>query len=60
MNPETISTFTDAVAEEVMIRQNHHLDGFYPVISLHAPSPNISRHLIVGHAWLDDSVPTGA
>ena len=32
MSPDTISTVTDAVLEEVMIWQNRQLDEFYPVI----------------------------
>ena len=36
MSPDTISTITDAVLEEVMIWQNRQLDEFYPVIFLDA------------------------
>ena len=36
MSPDTISTITDAVVEEVMLWQNRQLDEFYPVIFLDA------------------------
>ena len=36
MSPDTISTVTDAVLEEVLIWQNRQLDQFYPVIFLDA------------------------
>ena len=36
MSPDTISTITDAVLEEVMLWQNRQLDEFYPVIFLDA------------------------
>ncbi len=36
MSPDTISTITDAVFQEVMIWQNRQLDEFYPVIFLDA------------------------
>ncbi|MER0098119.1 transposase, partial [Corynebacterium marquesiae] len=36
MSPDTISTITDAVLDEVMIWQNRQLDEFYPVIFLDA------------------------
>ncbi|MBG9329798.1 transposase, partial [Corynebacterium belfantii] len=36
MSPDTISTITDAVLEEVMIWQNRQLDEFYPVVFLDA------------------------
>lgn len=35
-SPDTISTITDAVLDEVMIWQNRQLDGFYPVVFLDA------------------------
>ena len=36
MSPDTISTITDAVLDEVLIWQNRQLDEFYPVIFLDA------------------------
>ncbi len=36
MSPDTISTITDAVLDEVIIWQNRQLDEFYPVIFLDA------------------------
>ena len=36
MSPDTISTVTDAVLDEVLIWQNRQLDEFYPVIFLDA------------------------
>ena len=36
MSPDTISTITDAVVEEVMLWQNRQLDEFYPVVVLDA------------------------
>lgn len=36
MSPDTISTITDAVLEEVMLWQNRQLDEFYPVVFLDA------------------------
>ena len=36
MSPDTISTITDAVLEEVMLWQNRQLDEFYPVVVLDA------------------------
>ena len=36
MSPDTISTITDAVVEEVMLWQNRQLDEFYPVVFLDA------------------------
>ena len=36
MSPDTISTITDAVLDEVMLWQNRQLDEFYPVIFLDA------------------------
>ena len=36
MSPDTISTITDAVLEEVLIWQNRQLEQFYPVIFLDA------------------------
>ena len=36
MSPDTISTITDAVLEEVMIWHNRQCDEFYPVIFLDA------------------------
>ena len=36
MSPDTTSTITDAVLDEVMLRQNRQLDEFYPVIFLDA------------------------
>ena len=36
MSPDTISTITDAVLEEVMLWQNRQLDEFYPAIFLDA------------------------
>lgn len=36
MSPDTISTITDAVLDEVMVWQNRQLDEFYPVIFLDA------------------------
>ncbi|MDK8252427.1 transposase, partial [Enterococcus faecalis] len=36
MSPDTISTITDAVLEEVLVWQNRQLEQFYPVIFLDA------------------------
>lgn len=36
MSPDTISTVTDAVLDEVVVWQNRQLDEFYPVIFLDA------------------------
>ena len=36
MSPDTISTITDALLDEVMLQQNRQLDEFYPVILLDA------------------------
>lgn len=34
ISPDTISTITDAVLDEVMVWQNRQLDEFYPIIFL--------------------------
>ena len=43
MSPDTISTITDAVLDEVMTWQNRQLDEFYPVIFLDALRVKIRR-----------------
>ena len=52
MSPDTISTITDAVLDEVMIWQNRQLDEFYPVIFLDALRVKIrDGHRVVNKAW---------
>ena len=51
MSPDTISTITDAVLDEVMIWQNRQLDEFYPVIFLDALRVKIrDGHRVVNKA----------
>ncbi|EEI28286.1 transposase, Mutator family [Corynebacterium glucuronolyticum ATCC 51867] len=51
MSPDTISTVTDAVLDEVMVWQNRQLDEFYPVIFLDALRVKISDgHRVVNKA----------
>lgn len=51
MSPDTISTITDAVLDEVMIWQNRQLDDFYPVIFLDALRVKIrDGHRVVNKA----------
>ncbi|WP_431831346.1 IS256 family transposase [Corynebacterium pseudodiphtheriticum] len=51
MSPDTISTITDAVLDEVMIWHNRQLDDFYPVIFLDALRVKIrDGHRVVNKA----------
>ena len=51
MSPDTISTITDAVLDEVMLWQNRQLDEFYPVIFLDALKVKIrDGHRVVNKA----------
>ena len=51
MSPDTISTITDAVLDEVMLWQNRQLDEFYPVIFLDALRVKIrDGHRVVNKA----------
>ena len=51
MSPDTISTITDAVLDEVLIWQNRQLDEFYPVIVLDALRVKIrDGHRVVNKA----------
>ena len=51
MSPDTISTITDAVLDEVMIWQNRQCDDFYPVIFLDALRVKIrDGHRVVNKA----------
>jgi len=51
MSPDTISTITDAVLDEVMIWQNRQLNEFYPVIFLDALRVKIrDGHRVVNKA----------
>lgn len=51
MSPDTISTITDAVLDEVMIWHNRQLDEFYPVIFLDALRVKIrDGHRVVNKA----------
>ncbi|CAM2829133.1 Mutator family transposase [Corynebacterium propinquum] len=43
MSPDTISTITDAVLDEVMIWQNRQLNEFYPVIFLVSDGRNVAQ-----------------
>lgn len=52
MSPDTISTFTDAVLDEVLIWQNRQLDEFYPVIFLDALRVKTRvGHRVINKAW---------
>ncbi|WJY68827.1 Transposase, Mutator family [Corynebacterium auris] len=51
ISPDTISTITDAVLDEVMVWQNRQLDEFYPVIFLDALRVKIrDGHRVVNKA----------